>query len=129
MIKDKLHTLTDEQAREVATILLKSSTSNLFDFEFLKIRRNKYEEHHGVDAEETISVYFKGTLKNRDYEKSGWKDKEVIINLTERDRYHDYPYFSASSRTADLPVHHYTNNEYVSNYIEAIEYLQKIEIL
>lgn len=127
--RGKIHLISDELAVKVGEILLKSSTSSFFTFEFLKLNRYTYNEQDGVDAEESINLYFKATLKNRSYEASGWKDKEIMIKLIEKDRYHDYPYFSASSRTSDMNEHHYTNPEYITNYIEAIKFLQSENIL
>ena len=118
MIKDKLKTINDDNAIEVAKLLLIGSTSNMFDFTFDKIDRQNYVEQHGVDAEECVNIYF-----NR---KSGWKDKRVMIQLIERDRYHGYPYFNASYMEDSDKVwkHHY-----LSNHIEAFEYLHSINLL
>ena len=51
MIKDKLHTISDEDAIEVAKILLISAESALYNFEFEKIKRFNYDNQDGVDAE------------------------------------------------------------------------------
>lgn len=67
MIKDKLKTITDDDARAVGEILLKSSTSSLFDFTFEKISRQEYIKQHGVDAEESVNVYFIAKVKNEQY--------------------------------------------------------------
>lgn len=127
MLKDKLKTISDDDAIEVALLLLKGSTSSLFDFTFEKIERQNYVEQHGVDAEESINVFFNGVVRNDAYRISGWKDKRVMIQLIEQDRYHDYPYFNASYMEKDTNItwkHHY-----LSNHIEAIEFLQKKSLL
>lgn len=126
MIKDKLHTISDEDAQKVGEILLTSSTSSLFNFSFEKISRQEYVEQHGVDAEESVDVYFTATVKNEQYKKSGWKDKRIRIQLIESDRYHNYPYFTASYMEENDKTWKY---HYLSNHIEAIEYLQKINLL
>lgn len=125
MIKDKLKTITDNDAIEVAKLLLTSSTSSLFDFTFEKINRQEYDIQHGVDAEECVFVYFNGVVKN-DYRQLGWKDKRVMIQLIERDRYHDYPHFSASYMEDTDRVWKF---QHLSNHIEAIEYLQNKHLL
>ena len=127
MIKDKLHTITDEDAIEVATILLKSATSDIFVFTFDKITRYEYDYAHGVDAEESVNVFFNGMVKNDTYRRAGWKDKRIQIQLIESDRYHDFPYFNASRiEDNDEKVWKY---EYLSNHIEAVEYLQNKKYL
>jgi len=126
MIKDKLKTINDNDAIEVAKLLLKTSTSNMFDFTFEKIDRQEYVEQHGVDAEESINIFFNGIVKNDIYRKSGWKDKKVWIQIIERDRYHSYPYFCGHYEEESDKVwkHHF-----LSNHIEAIEFLQKKELI
>lgn len=126
MIKDKLHTISDADAQKVGEILLKSSTSRMFDFSFEKITRQKYDNQHGVDAEESVNVYFIATVKDEEYKKSGWKDKKIFISLVERDRYIDYPYFSACDMTENSGI---WKNSFLSNHIEAVEYLQNINLL
>ena len=123
MIKDKLHTITDEDAIEVATILLKSATSDIFDFTFDKITRYEYDYAHGVDAEESVNVFFNCTVKNDNYRMAGWKDKRVMINMIEHDRYHDFPHFTASTLENDSESNVWKFH-YLSNHIEAVEYLQ-----
>jgi len=123
MIKDKLHTITDEDAIEVGKILLKSATSDIFDFTFEKITRYEYDYSHGVDAEEAVNVFFVATVKNENYRMAGWKDKRVVINLIEHDRYHDFPYFTANKIDTDDETLIW-KNEFLSNHIEAVEYLQ-----
>lgn len=123
----KLHTITDEDAIEVATILLKSATSDIFIFEFDKITRYEYDYAHGVDAEESVNIFFNGMVKNDTYRRAGWKDKRIQIQLIESDRYHEFPYFNASRiEDNDEKVWKY---EYLSNHIEAVEYLQNKKYL
>lgn len=126
MIKDKLHTITDNDAIEATKLLLITSTSNIFNFTFEKITRQEYVEQHGVDAEESVNVYFHAIVKDDIYKKSGWKDKRIWIQLIERDRYHNYPYFCAHymEETDKVWKHHF-----LSNHIEAVEYLQSKQIL
>jgi len=126
MKKDKLKSISDEDAIEVAKLLLITSTSNLFDFVFDKISRQKFMYQHGVDAEESVNIYFNTSVKNEEYVKLGWKNKKIMIQLIEKDRYHNYPYFNAGYMEEGDKVwkHHY-----LSNHIEAIEYLQKINLL
>ena len=50
MIKDKLHTISDNDAKFVAEILLKSATSSMFNFTFDIISRQEYDTYHGCDA-------------------------------------------------------------------------------
>jgi len=126
MIKDKLHTISDDDARKVAEILLKTSTSSLFNFSFDKISRQVYDDQHGVDAEESINVFFKGEVKDNSYRQAGWKDKRIMIQLIESDRYHDYPYFIGFYMEETDKTWKY---HFLSNHIEAIEYLQAINIL
>lgn len=121
MIKDKLKTISDEDAIAVATLLLKSSTSSLFNFTFEKIIRQEYIVQHGIDAEESVDIYFIAKVKNEDYKKSGWKDKKVRIQLVERDNYHNYPHFCAFYMEEADKV---WKNHFLTNHIEAIEYLQ-----
>lgn len=126
MIKDKLHTISDESAKVVSELLLKSSTSSIFDFTFDKITRQEYNVQDGVDAEESVNVFYTAKVKNDLYVKSGWKDKKVWIQLIESDRYHDYPYFTAHYKEEKDKTWKF---EYLSNYIEAVEYLQSINLL
>lgn len=79
MIKDKLKTISNDDAIEVAKLLLIGSTSSMFDFTFDKIDRQEFIQEHGVDAEETVNVYFNAVVKNDVYRKSGWKDKRIMI--------------------------------------------------
>ncbi len=126
MIKNKLHTISDEDAIKTAELLLKSATSDIFNFAFEKITRQEYVEQHGVDAEESVDIYFNGTVKNDVYKNHGWKDKKIWLQLIERDRYHDYPYFTASYMEDSDKVwkHHF-----LSNHIEAIEFLKEKELI
>lgn len=126
MIKDKLKTITDSDAIEVAKLLLVSSSSNIFDFSFEKIDRQEYVNEHGVDAEECVYVYFKAVVKDDSYRNAGWKDKKVMIQLIERDRYHDYPYFNANYMEDTDKVWKY---QHISNHIEAIEFLKNKNLL
>lgn len=127
MIKDKLHTITDSDAVEVSRLLLKNAQSDLYYFEFEKLVRIKYDNQHGTDAEECVNVYFLATVKN-DYRLSGWKDERIMIQLIERDRYHDYPYFNGICKGfADLK--NSWSFKYLSNHVEAIEYLQNRGLL
>lgn len=127
MIKDKLHTITDEDAIEVAKLLLKSATSDIFTFEFVKISRQEYDYTHGCDAEESVDVFFKGTVINDNYRMAGWKDKQVMIKLIEQDRYHDHPHFTAAMiEEAGKTV---WSNQFISNHIEAIEFLQSKQLV
>lgn len=123
MIKDRIKTLTDDYAKEVAEILLKTSNSSLFDFTFEKITRQPFVEQHGCDAEESINVYFSSTVKNDQYRTSGWKDKKIWIQIIERDAYHNYPHFNMFYKEeADSTWKH---DGSLSNHIEAVEFLQK----
>jgi hypothetical protein len=126
MIKDKLHTISDEDAIEVAKLLLTSSTSNIFTHSFEKITRIKYDPQEGTDAEEAVNIFFKCVVKEEHYRTAGWKDKDVFISLIEHDRYHDYPYFYASYKEESDKTWKY---EFLSNHIEAIEFLQSKQLL
>jgi hypothetical protein len=126
MIKDKLHTISDEDAIQVATLLMKTSTSSMFEFTPYKVERQEYVEQHGVDAEESVNVFFNCVVKNDVYRKSGWKDKKVWIQLIERDRYHNYPYFTANYMEETDKV---WKHQSLSNHIEAIEFLQSKNLL
>jgi len=128
MIKNELHTISDNDAIEVGKILLKTPTSNLYEFTFEKITRISYDHRDGVDAEESVNVYFKAIVKNDLYRKSGWKDESVSIKLIESDNYHNYPYFSANANNIQDPKITWSH-KFLSNHIEAIEYLQKIQKL
>lgn len=126
MIKDKLKTISDSDAIEVAKILLVGSTSVMYDFTFDKIVRQSYDNRDGVDAEECVYVYFNAVVKNDLYRPSGWNDKRVMIQLIECDRYHGYPYFNGGSMEVGDKV---WKEYYLSNHIEAIEYLQAKNLL
>lgn len=97
MIKDKLHTINDEDAEKVARLLL--FTEQPYDFVFDKITRWKYDTQEGVDAEETVDVHFYGNVKNQSYHAHGWSDIYVTVKLIEKDRYHNHPYFCAYKKT------------------------------
>ncbi len=126
MIKNKLHTISDADAIKVSELLLKTSTSNMFDFTFDKIVRQEFNHQHGTDAEETVNVYFTSVVKNDIYRNHGWKDKKVMIQLIEHDRYHDYPYFASLYMEETDSV---WKNQFLSNHIEAIEYLKEKELI
>lgn len=128
MIKDKLNTIGDDDARRVAEILLNSSTSSLYEYTFEKIVRQKYDVRHGVDAEESVNVFFDARVKDEAYRKGGWKNKKVMIQLIERDRYHDYPHFNSFYREEGNGECAWRYSS-LSNYIEAVEYLQAIKLL
>jgi hypothetical protein len=125
MIKDKLKTISDSDAIEVAKLLLISSTSRIFNFSFDKINRQEYLNQDGVDAEECVYVYFKAVVKDDSYRNAGWKDKKIMIKLIERDRYHDYPYFNANYMDDDKVWKYHS----ISNHIEAIEFLKNKNLL
>lgn len=130
MIKDKLHTITDEQAIEVARLLLITSTSDLYVFKFDSIRRNKYDNQDGVDAEESVNIYFTAMVKSDMYRTSGWKDEKIMISLIEKDRYHNHPYFNGNYKIDELDqTSNVWKHKYLSNHIEAIEYLQKLMLV
>lgn len=120
MIKDKLHTIYNEDAIEVARILLKSSQPYIYTFD--KIIRIPHDPQDGTDSQEAVNVYFKATAETGIYKSVGWKDKKIMVQLIEYDRYHDYPYFVAFYMFEDSK---HWKHEFLSNQIEAIEYLQK----
>lgn len=128
MIKDKLHTITDEDAIKVGYILLLSSTSDMYVFIFDKITRCKYDAYEGTDAEESVNIYFTCLVKNDEYKKSGWRDEKVIIKLVESDRYHNYPYFFALYNIIDTSKKTWSY-KFLSNHIEAIEFLQQKNLI
>jgi len=123
MEKNKLHTITDSDAEHVARLLLKSHLP--YTYNLVKITRLSYEEQHGVDAEESVNVHFEAVVSNDAYRKSGWEDKEVMVQLIERDRYHDHPYFHANGRKSKDKPNHYSETVFLANQIEAIEFLQE----
>lgn len=125
-MKKTLKEINDTEAATVGHLLLKSATSDIYDYALDKILRQKYVAQHGVDAEESINVYFNGTIKDDIYRRQGWKDKKVMIQLIEKDRYHDYPYFAGFYLESTDKV---WKNYYLSNHIEAIKFLQKINII
>lgn len=127
MEKDKLHTISDQDAEHTARLLLKSHLP--YDYNFIKIERFPYEEYHGVDAEETVNIHFQAIVKHDAYRQSGWKDKEIMVQLIERDRYHGHPYFSSSSRTLENKPSSYTDHVFLANQIEAIEFLQSKSLI
>ena len=98
----------------------------MFNFTFDIISRQEYDTYHGCDAEESVSVFFNATVKQEEYKASGWKDKRVMIQLVEKDRYTDYPHFTAHYKEEGDKTWKY---HYLSNHIEAVEFLQKIELL
>lgn len=126
MNKKTLKDINDTDAITVSQLLLKSSTSGMYDFIFDKIIRQEYVVQHGVDAEESINVYFNGIIKNEVDRQVGWKDKKVMIQLIEKDRYHDYTYFTGFYLENTDKVWKYY---YLSNHIEAIKFLQEKNII
>jgi hypothetical protein len=126
MIKDKLHTISDLDAINAAELLLKSSTSNMFNFTFDKIIRQEYVVQHGVDAEESVNLYFKAIVKDDIYRNHGWNDKKIWIQLIESDRYHDYPYFTAYHMEESDNVWKHHN---LSNHVETIEFLKEKQLI
>ena len=124
MEKNKLHTISDEDAIEVARILLKYITP--FNYEFIKINRIPYNIQDGCDSEESVNVYFKAIVKDETSRKSGWKDKLVWVQLIESNRYHDHPYFCASQKYEEEKV---WRNLFLANQIEAVEFLQNKKLL
>lgn len=121
MIKNKLKSISDEDAIKVAELLIKTSHSKLFDIRFDKIFRQNYFQEHGIDAEESVNIFFNCTLKHEVYKKVGWKINKIWIQLIEKDSYHDYPHFQGHYMEEEDKVwKHYC----LSNYIEAIEFLQ-----
>lgn len=124
MIKDQLHTISDEDAIEVSKILLKTPSSDIYNYTFDKLTRIKYDHRDGTDAEESVDVYFNGEVKDAFMYKHGWKDERVMIKLIESDRYHGYPHFYG--QTQDTTYYRPTwKHKFLSNHIEAIEFLQK----
>lgn len=122
----KLHLMNDEDAIELGKILLKSSTSHIYAFTFEKITRIHYDVNWGVDAEETINVYFKGVVKEEVYRKNRWNDKQMMIQIVCYDRYHNYPHFNAFDRESETESFSPT---FLSNHIEAVEFLQKKQLI
>lgn len=121
MIKDKLKTISDEDAKEVGLLLLKSHLPYTYTFE--KITRYTYDNSHGVDAEESVNVHFYAFVTNEGpFKNAGWRDMRVVVNLIERDRYHDHPYFSAME--SDAISLSFQKSKFLANQIEAIEFLQ-----
>ena len=125
MIKDKLHTISDEDAQKVAEILLK--TSQPFIYTFDKISRWTYDFREGCDVEESVNIFFDAKVKDEAHKQGGWKDRKVYVKLIESDRYHDHPYFTAHYKESEeaKPWSYF----YISNYIEAIEFLQSKQLL
>lgn len=126
MIKDKLSSISDELAIKVATILLKNSTSCLYNYTFEKIQRHKYDKQEGSDAEEAIYVWFKAILKHEQYKTSGWKNYKVRIDLIQQCTYSDHSHFSAYELQEGKST---LSHRYISNYIEAVELLQNEKII
>jgi len=124
MIKDKLHTISDEDATKVAQILLKSSTPYIYFFE--KIIRENYDVQHGCDAEESVYIYFNAKAKNELDKTFGWTDEKVFVQLIEHDRYHDHPYFAACRKKEEDKTWH---SLFLANQIEAVEFLQEKKLL
>jgi len=121
MIKDKLKTITDDEAREVALLLLKERYTT-HTYEFDKISRQAYDVQHGCDAEESVDIFFNAKVIDEAHEQGGWKNKRVWIKLVESDRYHDFPYFAAFEKDEGKDSYSFS---FLSNHIEATEYLQK----
>lgn len=134
MIKDKLHTLTDEEAIEVALILLKGpGRSDIYLYKDERVTRVKYDFQDGCDAEESINIFFKATAEKEVHKNLGWVDQEVMVQLIERDSYHDYPYFVGHYKRTEAfnnwPVDTVWKGDFLANQIEAIEWLQKYKFL
>lgn len=126
MVKDKLHTINDEDTEAAARLLLVSSKPYKYIFD--KIERQSYDQRHGTDAEEAVNVYFHGKVEDPLYLQVGWKDVHIMVQLIEHDRYHDYPYFHASEIEVDSKEKTW-RNFFISNHIEAIEFLQTKELI
>lgn len=124
MIKDKLHTITDEDAIEAARLLLKSSSPYIYEFE--KVTRVNYDFREGCDAEESVNVYFKAITKDESYKQAGWIDERVFVQLIESDRYHDHPYFAACRKNETDTTWH---SLFLGNQIEAVEFLQTKQLI
>ena len=124
MIKDKLHTITDEDAIAVARILLKNDLP--YNYSFTRIQRIRYDRADGTVSKESVNVYFDAIVSNDNYKKYGWKDRSVNIELIERDRYRDYPYFYGSELYGGEIV---WSNLFLANQIEAVEFLQRKQLL
>ena len=123
MIKDKLHTISDEDAISAALLLLKCDTP--YNYTFTKITRVPFNVEDGVDSEESVNVYFAAIVTHEAYRSAGWKDQDVCVQLIESDRYHNYPYFSGSQRDKGESLKHLC----LANQVEAIEFLQLKKLL
>jgi predicted SprT family Zn-dependent metalloprotease len=112
--------ITDEQAIDIAKILLKTSISRMYNYAFEKVTRRKYDTQDGTDAEESINIYFNFTVKEEAYKTSGWQDEKVMINIIIHDRYHDFTYFSGNRKAEEDKT---WKTFWLSNQIEATIYL------
>lgn len=125
MVND-LKNISDEDAINVANILLKTSTSDIYNFIYEKITRQNYDPQHGVDAEESISVYFEARVKSEVYKKHGWKDEKIKIDIICQDQYHDYPYFVGYEKKIDDKSF---SHKFISNHIAAVKFLQSKNLI
>jgi len=121
MIKDKLHTISDEDAITTALILLKDYDN--YNFTVEKVTSSPYNMYDGCDAEESVTVVFNRTVKNEDLKKRNYTDGLTRVILYESTRYRDHPYFMILSKDfgTDKPGY---KDWFCSNYIEAVEFLQ-----
>ena len=121
MIKDKLHTITDEDAEEAARILLKSPFP--YNYNFVGIKRIPYNVQDGTDSEESVDVYFDAVVGHESYRTAGWKNKSVCVKMVESDRYHNHPYFYGLDKDENSEKITW-GHLFLTNQIEAIEFLQ-----
>jgi hypothetical protein len=118
----ELKDITDVDAIACATLLLADATSDIYNYTFVKIHRNEWDLQHGCDAEESIVVHFKGEVKDEVYRKHGWKDEQIMISIIVRDRYRNYPFFSASEKYGEEKT---WRLRFISNVIMAVQFLMK----
>lgn len=117
-----LKNITDEHAVEVSSLILKDS-SLPYNFNFNgKIVRNQYDNSHGTDAEESVSVYFDATCDEL-YKSAGWKDETFFVKIIIRDRYNESLYFTAHNKSDTKTT---WSLHYIGNSQEATDKLREL---
>ncbi len=110
--------VTDEQLLEIGDLFLISSISRMYNYTFDKIVRNKWDNQHGVDSEESMNIYFTAVVSDDVMRNHGWKDESIMISIIIRDRYHKYTHFLGHRKTEEDKLWRIL---WLSNHIEVIK--------
>lgn len=118
-----LSDITDEDAIEVAKILLRKQRA-IYDFTVSgNVERQDMDYTHGCDAEEYVSVPFKG-IPNKLHENGGWKCSNFHVRIVIQDAYNDNFYFNSLIRAFESTAPWSYNHLTTYCQLEAIDYLR-----